>query len=448
MFVEYEARSDLSPFASAGGDLVKPEGTGTVFFQIMDPRDSSKTIDWTVQGVDYTPLSPANLLSPGKLRKAGIDEEIYIDVIEKVFRDPYFAHTRLDPTTTYTPSMNGSVERAGRTIVEAARTQLIESGLGEDLWDYSVDSTIQILNLLPSMSKGKLSPHEIMARELNLDVDRETPRIMHLRTWGCVAYVHKKGPNRPLRSSKMEARAMKGYLVGYDSLRGHIYHIYVPEEDKVFRCRDVRFHEEPGKTVLNLLAKEPLRSNVNHDVLFQEPDIAIPYAVAKFDKISSSDEADTTDKADKQIEITLMSPPPKDMDSSESQSSGITIDEDMYTDAQQCDSDDDFADAVVTQETDFRNPNNTDPANEATAEAETTTQGRSRRATTIKDPGYYRLAHGVRSYNKKAFLAADVAVAQDPPSPSISYLAVAVISKILPQGITIPTTYKKVIESP
>ncbi|KAF6785180.1 reverse transcriptase domain protein [Colletotrichum musicola] len=252
-----------------------------------------------------------------------ISEEIYVDVIEKVFYDPHFAHTRLDPTTTYTPSINGSVERAGRTIVEAARTQLIESGLGEDLWDYSIDSTIQILNLLPSISKGKLSPHEIIARELNLDVDRETPRIMHLRTWGCVAYVHRKGPNRPLRSSKIEARAMKGYLVGYDSLRGHIYYVYVPEEDKVFRCRDVRFHEEPGKTVLNLLAKEPLRSD----------------------------------------------------------------------------------------ETDFRDPDDTDPTDEAMAEAETTTQGRSRRAATIKDPGYYRLAHRVRSYNKKAFLVADVAVA-------------------------------------
>ncbi|KAF6785560.1 reverse transcriptase domain protein [Colletotrichum musicola] len=156
--------------------------------------------------------------------------------LKKVFRDPYFAHTWLDLTTAYTPSMNGSVERAGRTIVEAARTQLIESGLGEDLWDYSVDSTIQILNLLPSMSKGKLSPYEIMARELNLDVD--------------------------------------------------------------------------------------------------QPDIAIPYAVAKSDETSSSDEADTTDKADKQIEITLMSLPPEDMDSSESQNSGITTHEDMYTDAQ------------------------------------------------------------------------------------------------------------------
>ncbi|KAF6794590.1 KilA-N domain-containing protein [Colletotrichum sojae] len=73
LFVEYQDRNDLPPFTAAGGDLVRPQGYGTVFFQTQDPRDSSKITDWTIQGVEYSPLSPANLLSPGKLRKAGIE---------------------------------------------------------------------------------------------------------------------------------------------------------------------------------------------------------------------------------------------------------------------------------------------------------------------------------------------------------------------------------------
>lgn len=72
-FTKYTPRDDLLPFTAANGDDVRPLGVGTVFFQTRDPLDPSKTIDWTIDDVEYSPLSPANLLSPGKLRKAGID---------------------------------------------------------------------------------------------------------------------------------------------------------------------------------------------------------------------------------------------------------------------------------------------------------------------------------------------------------------------------------------
>lgn len=75
MFVEYQPCTDLTLFASAGGDLVKPEGTGTVFIQTKDPQHPSKSINWTIQGVDYTLSSPANLPSQGKLRKVGIEHD-------------------------------------------------------------------------------------------------------------------------------------------------------------------------------------------------------------------------------------------------------------------------------------------------------------------------------------------------------------------------------------
>ncbi|KAK1948639.1 hypothetical protein LY78DRAFT_675490, partial [Colletotrichum sublineola] len=72
-FTSYTVRDDLQPFTAANGEEVKPLGSGTVFFQVEDPNDSSRTIDWTIEDVEYSPLSPANLLSPGKLRKSHIE---------------------------------------------------------------------------------------------------------------------------------------------------------------------------------------------------------------------------------------------------------------------------------------------------------------------------------------------------------------------------------------
>ncbi|KAL0937276.1 KilA-N domain-containing protein [Colletotrichum truncatum] len=462
-FVKYAEKSDLTPSTSASGAPVRSLGVGTVFFQTQDPTNPDVIHDWTLHNVEYNPSSPANLLSPGKLRRdhveydwqtsslihvtqrtslanvhwvsdvcvvethdtgnhvprdiavslaafratqrpslelmhrrlvhahpsrvveacrrvgirfttseidaffceschlsksterisrdhplplTSIGDEIHLDLVGvlplstkgnrqvlhlmdkysgyhwvvflpnhkfatilaaikkwdtefysltglkpkvwvsdnapeliKVFNDPYFEGTRHNTTIAHTPSMNGTIERAGRTIVEGARTQLIDMSLPEELWDYSIDSVTQILNLLPTPSKGNLSPHEIMARELNLAAEREAPHIEHLRTFGCAAYVHKKGPRRPMRSAKMEPRAIKGFLVGYGSLRGHIYYVYLPDRKEVIRCRDVRFREEPHKTVLPPTTGTPNIDEIEHDAAFVEPDIIIQYTI-------------------------------------------------------------------------------------------------------------------------------------------------------------------------
>ncbi|KAL0943598.1 KilA-N domain-containing protein [Colletotrichum truncatum] len=379
-FVKYAEKSDLTPSTSASGAPVRSLGVGTVFFQTQDPTNPDVIHDWTLHNVEYNPSSPANLLSPGKLRRdhveydwqtsslihvtqrtslakvhwvsdvcvvethdtgnhvprdiavslaafratqrpslelmhrrlvhahpsrvveacrrvgirfttserrflllTGLKPKVWVSdnapELIKVFNDPYFEGTRHNTTIAYTPSMNGTIERAGRTIVEGARTQLIDMSLPEELWDYSIDSVTQILNLLPTPSKGNLSPHEIMARELNLAAEREAPHIEHLRTFGCAAYVHKKGPRRPMRSAKMEPRAIKGFLVGYGSLRGHIYYVYLPDRKEVIRCRDVRFREEPHKTVLPPTTGTPNIDEIEHDAAFVEPDIIIQYTI-------------------------------------------------------------------------------------------------------------------------------------------------------------------------
>ena len=153
----------------------------------------------------------------------------------------------LEVTAPDTPAQNGPAERAGRVIIEAARTMRIAAGIPEDLWLYTLKTAVDTINLLPTSSNpDHISPHEALAKALGMP--KTAPYIKHLRTYGCTAYVHRKGILRPNRANKMEPRAVKGKLIGYDGLHGHIYHIWLPKVDKVVRVRDVRFWEGEANT--------------------------------------------------------------------------------------------------------------------------------------------------------------------------------------------------------
>ncbi|KAL0938285.1 reverse transcriptase domain protein [Colletotrichum truncatum] len=628
-FVKYAEKSDLTPSTSASGAPVRSLGVGTVFFQTQDPTNPDVIHDWTLHNVEYNPSSPANLLSPGKLRRdhveydwqtsslihvtqrtslakvhwvsdvcvvethdtgnhvprdiavslaafratqrpslelmhrrlvhahpsrvveacrrvgirfttseidaffceschlsksterisrdhplplTSIGDEIHLDLVGvlplstkgnrqvlhlmdkysgyhwvvflpnhkfatilaaikkwdtefysltglkpkvwvsdnapeliKVFNDPYFEGTRHNTTIAYTPSMNGTIERAGRTIVEGARTQLIDMSLPEELWDYSIDSVTQILNLLPTPSKGNLSPHEIMARELNLAAEREAPHIEHLRTFGCAAYVHKKGPRRPMRSAKMEPRAIKGFLVGYGSLRGHIYYVYLPDRKEVIRCRDVRFREEPHKTVLPPTTGTPNIDEIEHDAAFVEPDIIIQYTIRQKPiegekPVTGDPKPDETivEKAMAPTDTHLMSPPPENL---------------LETTATPRDSitnelnDDEFVASVETMETDHQDPDSLSTIVEE-ATSQPAESSRPRRASAQRPPGHYRAASGVRSYAKKTFLSADIPASLTSRQFSLSVLSATALSKVLPDGVVIPKSYREAQKSP
>ena len=150
----------------------------------------------------------------------------------------------LHVTAPDTPAQNGPAEQAGALVVEAARAMMQQAKIPHDLWLYAVKTAVMIINLLPTTgNEGHMSPHERLSQFLSSNNPK--PYIKHLRTYGCTAYVHKKGVLRPARAAKMQTRALKGKLVGYDSLHGHIYWVWVPSLNKVLRVRDVRFYEGP-----------------------------------------------------------------------------------------------------------------------------------------------------------------------------------------------------------
>ena len=61
----------------------------------------------------------------------------------------------------------------------------------------------------------------------------------HLRIFGCDAFVH----IRPKSRSKLDAKSMKGILMGYKDEGEMGYRISLPQLKKVIRGRDVVFNE-------------------------------------------------------------------------------------------------------------------------------------------------------------------------------------------------------------
>lgn len=139
-------------------------------------------------------------------------------------------------TAPYTPQQDGNTEREMRTVVEMARTFKYsneEACFPDALWAELVAAATYILNRTGKSSLEGISPYELWTGK--------KPRIRHLRIIGSTCYVHIPVQKR----RKMDKKAIKGYLVGYDG--DERYRIWVKEENKVYLSRDVTFNEQPGE---------------------------------------------------------------------------------------------------------------------------------------------------------------------------------------------------------
>lgn len=143
-------------------------------------------------------------------------------------------------TMPYTPEQNGSSERENRTVVETARAMMHAHGnISQTLWAEMIRSANYILNRTGPTHVPGASPFELWCGK--------KPGLKHLRVIGSTCYVHVPKQQR----TKMDPKAIKGILIGYDHDDG--YRVYCEEECRLYRSRDVIFEEklvEEGVTIL------------------------------------------------------------------------------------------------------------------------------------------------------------------------------------------------------
>ena len=126
-----------------------------------------------------------------------------------------------------------------------------------------------------------LSPHELWCKR--------RPRLKHLRVIGSSCYAH-----IPIQRRKMDKKAVKGYLVGYDG--DERYRIWIKDEHKVILSRDVIFQEKPGTCDehIELPLKDTEVSNQGKNDNHQEENESIAETESETDSTCESGTEDST----------------------------------------------------------------------------------------------------------------------------------------------------------
>jgi hypothetical protein len=136
----------------------------------------------------------------------------------------------------YAPQQMGIVERANRTLFDMIRCLLTQGKLSKELWGEAANTAAYIINRLPTTALDGDTPyHKVYGKE---------GKVSHLRVFGCATYVHVYSHKR----QKLDDKAWRGILVGYDESNWRCYRVYDPVKQVVYRSVHATFNESefPG----------------------------------------------------------------------------------------------------------------------------------------------------------------------------------------------------------
>ena len=125
----------------------------------------------------------------------------------------------------YSPHMNGTSERAWRSLYNMARCMLVQSGLPKRLWNYALRSAAYIRNRCFNNRLGLTAFEAFTSKK---------PDLSKIESFGstCYAYVQNK--------KKLDDRAREGKFVGFDPL-SPAYLVYFAATSEIRRVRCVEF---------------------------------------------------------------------------------------------------------------------------------------------------------------------------------------------------------------
>lgn len=128
------------------------------------------------------------------------------------------------------PEQNGVAERINRTLIETARSMLIESRLPQSFWAEAVATATYLRNRSPTKAVAGMTPYEAWTGQ--------KPHVGGLRVFGCQAFVHVPKDER----KKLDPKSKKCIFLGYGAnTKG--YRLYDPVKGKICHSRDVIFNE-------------------------------------------------------------------------------------------------------------------------------------------------------------------------------------------------------------
>ena len=131
----------------------------------------------------------------------------------------------------YSPQQNGVSERKNRTIMEKTRCLLHEKNLPKELWAKVANTSIFLLNGLPTKVLEKKTPFEAWSGIKLI--------LKNLKVFICLCFSYIPQVKRDKLEKKSEPRVFISY-----SPVSKAYKIYQPKYGKVITSRDVQFLED------------------------------------------------------------------------------------------------------------------------------------------------------------------------------------------------------------
>ena len=114
--------------------------------------------------------------------------------------------------------------------MEMTTCLLHDKALPKKFWVEAANTTIFLLNRLPTKALQQKTPYEAWYGY--------KPRLQNLKTFGCLYFSYIPQVKR----DKLDKKAEPEIFIGYSSV-SKAYRIYLPQNNKVIVSRDVQFFE-------------------------------------------------------------------------------------------------------------------------------------------------------------------------------------------------------------
>lgn len=134
-----------------------------------------------------------------------------------------------ETTSPYNPAQNGKAERKNRTLFEAARAMIRQSGLPKTFWGEAISNACYTQNRLPHSALNGKSPVEVLSGK--------TPHLAHLREFGAKCWVYQESTQ-----GKLEKKAKECTFLGYYE-NSKAYRVYDVKNRSLLKSIDVVFQK-------------------------------------------------------------------------------------------------------------------------------------------------------------------------------------------------------------
>ncbi|KAJ9541914.1 hypothetical protein OSB04_028420 [Centaurea solstitialis] len=191
-----------------------------VFFLRSKSDASQEIINFILQMEKYNQITVRSLRSDHgtEFKNSVLDDFLVSKGISQNF------------SSVRTPQQNGVAERRNRTLIEAARSMLIEARLPLQFWAEAVNTTCYTQNRSLIVKRFKKTAYELFKER--------KPNISYFHIFGCNCYIKNDINNL----GKFDAKADDGFLVGYSTV-SKAYRVFNKRRQTLEETIHVKFDE-------------------------------------------------------------------------------------------------------------------------------------------------------------------------------------------------------------